>query len=231
MKAFFAISVFVLPAVLARPVIPVAISANEHLFTARGFFSNAVNGAKGKGVGGNQQQAVTGAASSFAGDVAIVSSSLNGMGATTNPATVRSLAQKAYVAEKDEDQHRAVLNGASSGSARQANQKIVDNTPIVLDGLQSIMVNPTMGNTMRQLATMERARYVPERTHRVLAMLRESWLTMMMGKRRNANILPSITQLSNSAFQQAGVNQQAMTFAPTTGTQSLRTLVATGAKA
>lgn len=161
MKAFLAITtILVLPAALARPIIPVAISSNEHLLTARGFFTNAINGAKGAGVGGNQQQAVTGAASSFAGDVAIVSNSLNSMGNTTDPATMRTLARKAYVAEKDEDQHRAVLNGAASGDARQANQKIVDNTPIVLDGLQSIMANPSMANTMRNLARVESARYV-----------------------------------------------------------------------
>ncbi|KAJ4397194.1 hypothetical protein N0V93_001418 [Gnomoniopsis smithogilvyi] len=205
MKVFLAITtVMVLPAALARPILPVAITSNEHLLTARNFFTNAINGAKGKGAGGNQQQAVTNAASSFAGDVAIVSSSLNSMGNTTDPATMRTLARKAYVAEKDEDQHRAVLNGAASGSARQANQKIVDNTPIVLDGLQSIMVNPSMANTMRNLARVESA--------------------------RNANILPSITALSNSAFQQAGVNQQAQQFAPTTGTSSLRTLQANGAE-
>lgn len=62
------------------------------------------------------------------------------------------------MAEKDEDQHRAVLNAASSGDARAANKKIVDNTPIVLDGLQSIMVNPSMANTMRSLSKIESAR-------------------------------------------------------------------------
>lgn len=166
MKALVAITtVLVLPAALARPITPVAITSSEHLLTARGFFSNAVNGAKGKGIGGNQQQAVTNAASSFAGDVATVSASLNGMGATTDPATTRTLARKAFVAEKDEDQHRAVLNGAASGDARQANQKIVDNTPIVLDGLQSIMNNPSMANTMRSLSKIESARYASPHKH------------------------------------------------------------------
>lgn len=98
------------------------------------------------------------AASSFAGDVAIVSSSLNGMGTTTDSAQVKQLAQKAYVAEKDEDQHRAVLNGAAGNDAKQANQKIVDNTPTVLRGLEQIMKNPTMANTMKSLSKIESAR-------------------------------------------------------------------------
>lgn len=159
MKACLAITtIFVLPAVLARPIPFAGLTSNDPFLTARGFFGNIINGAKGKGLGGNQQQAVTGAASSFAGDVATVSASLNGMGNATDAATVRTLARKAYVAEKDEDQHRAVLNGAASGGARAANQKIVDNTPIVLNGLLSIMANPGMGNTMQSLSRIERAR-------------------------------------------------------------------------
>ncbi|KAL1847093.1 hypothetical protein Daus18300_014063 [Diaporthe australafricana] len=151
--------------------------------------------------GGNKEDVQT-AASSFAGDVAIVSSSLNGMGTTTDTKQIKSMAKAAFVAEKDEDQHRAVLDDAAGRDATKANQKIVDNTPIVLDGLQSIMQNPTMANTMKQLSKVESA--------------------------RNANILPSITQLSNSAFQNTGVDQQAKKFDPTTGTQSLKTLMASG---
>lgn len=44
--------------------------------------------------------------------------------------------------------------------------------------------------------------------------------------RRNTNILPSITQLSNSAFQQVGVDQQAQKFQATTGTKMLKQLQA-----
>lgn len=62
------------------------------------------------------------------------------------------------MAEQDEDQHRAVLNDASDGGAKSANQKIVDNTPIVLDGLQSIMNDPSMANTMKSLQKIESAR-------------------------------------------------------------------------
>lgn len=68
------------------------------------------------------------------------------------------MAKAAFVAEKDEDQHRAVLDNAAGRDATRANQKIVDNTPIVLDGLQSIMQNPSMANTMRQLSKVETAR-------------------------------------------------------------------------
>lgn len=72
---------------------------------------------------------------------------------------IKQLAKKAFVAEQDEDQHRAILNDASNGGAKAANKKIVDNTPVVLDGLQSIMNNPSMANTMKQLRRIESARY------------------------------------------------------------------------
>lgn len=83
------------------------------------------------------------------------------VGTTTDPDQIRTMARKAFVAEEDEDQHRAVLDDAAGRDARQANQKIVDNTPIVLDGLQSMMRNPSMANVMRQLSKVESARYVP----------------------------------------------------------------------
>jgi hypothetical protein len=38
---------------------------------------------------------------------------------------------------------------------------------------------------------------------------------------RNKNILPSITSLTNSAFKASGINSQAKTFTPTTGSQKL----------
>ncbi|KAH8896506.1 hypothetical protein GQ53DRAFT_585004, partial [Thozetella sp. PMI_491] len=132
---------------------------------------------------------VQNAANSFAGDVATVSSSLNGLGTTTDKNKIKQLATAGYNAELDEDQHRAVLFQAAGSSAKAANQKIVDNTPIVLKGLQSIMQNPTQANTAKQLNTIETA--------------------------RNAQILPSITQLSNSAFQAAGVQATAQKFAST----------------
>ena len=107
-----------------------------------------------------QQAKVQGAADNFAGDVAIVSSSLNGLGMTTDAKMVKQLATKAFIAEKDEDQHRAILFNAAgkTNAATAANKKIVDNTPIVLNGLQSIMNNPSPKNTMRSLQKMETAR-------------------------------------------------------------------------
>lgn len=81
------------------------------------------------------------------------------MGTTTDQNQIRTMARKAFVAEEDEDQHRAVLNNAAGRDARTANQKIVDNTPIVLDGLQSMMRNPSMANVMKQLSKVETARY------------------------------------------------------------------------
>jgi hypothetical protein len=43
---------------------------------------------------------------------------------------------------------------------------------------------------------------------------------------RNANILPSITTLSKSAFQATGVQTAAKQFTPTTGTQRAKQLAA-----
>jgi hypothetical protein len=81
------------------------------------------------------------------------------VGQTTDPQQIRTMARKAFVAEEDEDKHRAVLeDNASGGAARQANTKIVDNTPIVLDGLKSMMQNPSTANVMRQLSKVESAR-------------------------------------------------------------------------
>lgn len=85
---------------------------------------------------------------------------MTAVGQTTDRKETQQLARKAFVAEKDEDQHRAVLNAAANGDAKAANKKIVDNTPIVLDGLQSIMSNPSMANTMKSLNKIETARYV-----------------------------------------------------------------------
>ncbi|ORY61368.1 uncharacterized protein BCR38DRAFT_487120 [Pseudomassariella vexata] len=140
------------------------------------------------------------AADNFAGDVATVSNSLNTLGITTDTAQRKKLAKAGFDAETDEDAQRAVLFAA--GNNVVANQKIVVNTPIVLDGLQSIMENPSDANTAKQLQTMETA--------------------------RNANILPSITALTNSAFQATGVNAAAKNFQPTTGTQAITALLAFG---
>lgn len=82
------------------------------------------------------------------------------VGTTTDRTQVKQLAQAGFDAETDEDQHRAVLNSAAGNTAKAANQKIVANTPIILDGLKSITQNPSMANVAKQLNTMEKARYV-----------------------------------------------------------------------
>jgi hypothetical protein len=96
------------------------------------------------------------AADNFASDVAIVSNSLNTLGTTTDQTQRKSLANAGFKAETNEDAQRSVLFAA--GNNQDANTKIVDNTPIVLDGLSSIAKDPSDANTAKQLQTMETAR-------------------------------------------------------------------------
>jgi hypothetical protein len=91
--------------------------------------------------------------------VAIVSSSLNALGTAKGPAEIQKLASAADKAELDEDSRRAVLNAAAGDSAATANQKILDNTPIVLKGLESIVADPSPANAAKELAVIESARY------------------------------------------------------------------------
>ncbi|KAK6064267.1 hypothetical protein SCUP234_12168 [Seiridium cupressi] len=156
-------------------------------------------GTKSGGKGGAQSaNAVQQAADNFAGDVATVSNSLNTLGTTTDQATRKQLANAGFKAESDEDAQRSVLFAA--GNNEDANTKIVDNTPTVLDGLTSIAKDPSDANTAKQLQTMETA--------------------------RNANILPSITALTNSAFKASGIDSTAQKFQSTTGSQSIKATVA-----
>ncbi|KAH8659851.1 hypothetical protein BX600DRAFT_51149 [Xylariales sp. PMI_506] len=142
-------------------------------------------------------KAVQQAADNFASDVSTVSHSLNTLGTTTSQTERVTLANAGYKAESNENAQRAVLFAA--GSNTNANTKIVDNTPTVLDGLSSIASNPSDANTEKQLATMEAA--------------------------RNANILPSITSLTQSAFNAVGIDATAEKFASTTGTAALKKLL------
>lgn len=102
--------------------------------------------------------AVTTAAQNFVDDATTVSASLNTMNDQRNRFKVAALAKKAFDAETDEDAQRAVLSAAGGADAAASNAKIVKNTPIVLDGLASIMKNPSPANTKSQIATMEAAR-------------------------------------------------------------------------
>lgn len=88
----------------------------------------------------------------------LTSEKTRAVGTTTDTTQIKQLAQKGFAAESDEDSHRAVLNQAAGSAAKAANQKIVDNTPIVLNGLKSISQNPSMANVAKQLNTMEAAR-------------------------------------------------------------------------
>lgn len=45
---------------------------------------------------------------------------------------------------------------------------------------------------------------------------------------RNANILPSITTLSNAAFDNVGIQTQAKTFQKTTGVKNFKATTAAG---
>ncbi|KAK8064297.1 hypothetical protein PG996_008949 [Apiospora saccharicola] len=158
----------------------------------KGGKANGGGAGKGGAGGAPSAAAVQKAADNFAGDVSIVSNSLNTLITTTNTAARTKLAKAGFDAETDEDNQRSVL--FASGKNTAANGLIVKFTPTVLDGLKSIQNNPSQANTEKQVKTMETA--------------------------RNANILPSITKLTQSAFQAAGVNAQAKTFASTTGSKS-----------
>jgi hypothetical protein len=68
-----------------------------------------VNGDTGASGLSRQASSVMSAANAFANDVMTVSSSLNALRTCTNSTEIRSLAQRGYYGEKDEDNH-AVLN-------------------------------------------------------------------------------------------------------------------------
>ncbi|RDW70951.1 hypothetical protein BP6252_07514 [Coleophoma cylindrospora] len=134
-------------------------------------------------------QSVQSAVSGFASDANTVSSSLNSLLTTTNTATIKSLATTAFARETNENSQRAVLAAASGTAATAANALIVKNTPIVLKGLQAIIDNPTAATAKSNVATISKA--------------------------RNANILPSITTLSNAALKAVGLTQNAQKFTAT----------------
>ncbi|KAI9046736.1 hypothetical protein LZ554_009474 [Drepanopeziza brunnea f. sp. 'monogermtubi'] len=156
--------------------------------------SNSGNTSGGAGfVGGTKPNAdaVSYAAGAFANDAQTVSRSLNTLGSETDPETIRNVAATAFQAESDEDQRRNVLATMAGSAGAQSNSLIVMNTPAVLNGLMNIQNNPTPANAAANLPAIENA--------------------------RNPNILPSITQLSNAAMNNAGLPMMAVTFPATTG--------------
>ncbi|CAG8960262.1 hypothetical protein HYFRA_00012782 [Hymenoscyphus fraxineus] len=134
------------------------------------------------------------AADGFKRDASVVSTSLNALGTEQDPTVIKALATKAFSAETDENGQRAVLAKAAGNAGSSSNQLIVKNTPIVLNGLQAIMNDPTPATAMAQLKIIEEA--------------------------RNPNILPSITQLSNAALNNSGLAPSQIKFAPTLGATS-----------
>ncbi|KAH7346903.1 hypothetical protein BKA65DRAFT_478073 [Rhexocercosporidium sp. MPI-PUGE-AT-0058] len=142
--------------------------------------------------GNSNAAAVMYAAGAFANDAMTVSASLNTLGTETDPEKIRQLATVAFQAESDEDQRRNVLATAAGSAGAKSNALIVKNTPAVLDGLMTIQNDPTPETAAAALPAIESA--------------------------RNPNILPSITQLSQSALDNAGVTSMtAVTFPLTVG--------------
>ncbi|PQE17356.1 ppe family protein [Rutstroemia sp. NJR-2017a BVV2] len=131
---------------------------------------------------------VKAAVSGFASDAKTVSAALNSLPTMTDKTAIASMAAKAFAAESDEDSQRAVLSAAAGSAGSASNAKIVKNTPVVLNGLKAIQKNPASVKT--NVNTIETA--------------------------RNAQILPSITQLSNAALDAMGLAQTAQKF-PATG--------------
>ncbi|KAG4436561.1 hypothetical protein IFR05_007956 [Cadophora sp. M221] len=129
--------------------------------------------------GNSNAASVMYAAGAFANDAMTVSASLNTLGTETDPEKIRQLATVAFQAESDEDQRRNVLATAAGSAGAKSNALIVKNTPAVLDGLMTIQNDPTPETAAAALPGIESA--------------------------RNPNILPSITQLSQAALDNAGV--------------------------
>ncbi|KAI6249692.1 hypothetical protein HI914_01169 [Erysiphe necator] len=131
------------------------------------------------------------AADGFAQDAGIVSNAINAMTSMTDQNAIKATAQRAFDAESDEDNQRKVLAAAAGTAGNSANSKIQKYTPTVLNGLKAITKDPSPDSVQKN--------------------------TQMMEDPRNANILPSITQLSNAALDAMGLAQTAPELKMTTG--------------
>ncbi|POS86489.1 hypothetical protein EPUL_006078 [Erysiphe pulchra] len=131
------------------------------------------------------------AAANFAQDVGIVSNAINKMTSMTDQDAIKDTAQRAFNAESDEDNQRQILIAAAGSAGETANRKIQQYTPTVLDGLDAITKDPSPDSVQVN--------------------------TKMMEDARNPNILPSITQLSNAALDNMGLEKAAPNFKKTTG--------------
>ncbi|POS85410.1 hypothetical protein EPUL_005621 [Erysiphe pulchra] len=137
------------------------------------------------------KDSVARAADNFAQDAGIVSNAINKMTSMTDQNAIKVTAQRAFDAESDEDNQRRILVAAAGSAGDSANGKIMKFTPTVLDGLDAITKDPSPESVMKNTKTMEDA--------------------------RNANILPSITELSNAALGAMGLDQTAPKIASTNG--------------
>ncbi|KAI6246928.1 hypothetical protein HI914_05114 [Erysiphe necator] len=131
------------------------------------------------------------AADNFAQDAGIVSNALNVMTTMTDQAAIKATALRAFKAESNEDNQRAVLAAAAGPAGATPNRKIQQYTPTVLDGLDAISKDASPDSVMKN--------------------------TIMMENARNPNILPSITDLSNAALNAMGLDKSAQNLQKTVG--------------
>ncbi|KAI6247224.1 hypothetical protein HI914_05104 [Erysiphe necator] len=137
------------------------------------------------------KDSVSRAADNFAQDAGIVSNAINKMTSMTDQSAIKDAAQRAFDAESDEDNQRQILAAAAGSAGDSANGKIMKFTPTVLNGLNAIVMDPSPDSVQMN--------------------------TKMMEDPRNANILPSITQLSNAALDAMGLDMTAPKLRSTTG--------------
>lgn len=104
------------------------------------------------------QAEVENAAANFKNDATTVSASLNNIGDTTDATQIKLLATEAFNAENDEDAQRAVLFAAAGPDGSDSNDKIVQNTPAVLDGLAALMSKQNAATVLKNLQSIEDAR-------------------------------------------------------------------------
>lgn len=106
------------------------------------------------------QDSVAIAANNFAQDAGIVSNALNVMTTMTDQEAIKATAMRAFKAESNEDNQRAVLFAAAGSAGATPNRKIQQFTPTVLDGLDAISKDASPDSVAKNVKMMEDARYV-----------------------------------------------------------------------
>ncbi|KAF8856263.1 hypothetical protein BDZ45DRAFT_566437, partial [Acephala macrosclerotiorum] len=132
---------------------------------------------------------VANAITGFSDDVNTVSSALISLQTEIESDVIATIATNAFNAESDQDAQRQVLFRFAGDAGNNANQLITTFTPDVLNGLQAIINEPYPGIANDQVQSISTI--------------------------RNANILPSITELANAALAGVGEGPSAPTFSPT----------------